>query len=109
MRIFLILTCIALSLTACSRFGRSTTLFDGQYYSGRTRTAGDDKHDFTATVRPVSKGLNGAREAGRHEGTKYCIRNYGVSRIDWTVGPDTPDAQLGISDDTLTFVGRCTE
>jgi uncharacterized protein YceK len=109
MRILLILTCVALAISGCSRLGRSTTLYDGQYYSAKARNTGDDKHDFTVTVRPVSNGLEGARQAGHHEGTKYCIRQYGVSSIDWTVGPDTPDTQLAFDDSTLTFVGRCVE
>ena len=109
MRTILMLTCIALSVTACSRFGRNTTLYDGQFYNTRSRTAGEDKHDFTVTVRPVSKGLNGARQAGLHEAVKYCIRLYGTSDIAWTVGPDTTDESLSVSDDTLTFAGRCVE
>ncbi|SMC72652.1 MULTISPECIES: hypothetical protein [Primorskyibacter] len=109
MRTILILTCVALTLGGCSKLRSNQSVIDGQYFSGKARGSGDDKHDFTATARPVSSGLDAAREAGRHQGTKYCIRYYGTSNIDWTIGPDTPADQLRVSDDTLTFVGRCVE
>ena len=84
-------------------------LFDGQYF--RTKAKSVDKKkmpaEFTVVVNGVSASLDGAREAGRFEGTKFCIRNFGSSRIVWKVGPDTEPQNLRISDDKLTFAGTC--
>ncbi|AVO37207.1 hypothetical protein [Pukyongiella litopenaei] len=95
----------------CSTFKRDEgrIAFDGVYF--RSKTAAVDKKvtlaDFTTTVKGVSASFDGAREAGRYEGTRYCISNYGTSKIDWSVGPDTDPQRLTIVDDTLTFSGRC--
>ncbi len=84
-------------------------VFDGQYFRAKAKVV--DKKvsltDFTVVVNGVSASLDGAREAGRYEGTKFCIANFGSSRIDWKVGPDTDPQNLRISDDKLTFAGKC--
>ncbi|MCF6231833.1 MAG: hypothetical protein L3J36_01835 [Rhodobacteraceae bacterium] len=83
--------------------------FDGFRY--KAKAAAIDKKvsraDFTATIWAVSQSLTGAREAGRYEATKYCIKEYGTSRIKWIVGPDTAPENYRIVDDTLTFSGKC--
>ena len=63
--------------------------------------------DFVVSVKDASVSLDGARAAGGYEGTRYCIANYGTSRIDWTVGPDTEPQNLVIDKDTLNFQGTC--
>jgi predicted small secreted protein len=93
-------------LAACNR-GEEDILFDGQKYKTKARKEADDLAVFVASITPVSASLDGAREAGRYEGTKYCIENYGTSKIKWTVGPDTDPETLTISDDTLVFRGEC--
>lgn len=82
-------------------------LFDGKYF--RTKASKVDKqHDqFTVTVRNASQSIEGAREAGRYEATRYCVGKYGSSDIAWAVGPDTPGA-LRLVDDKLIFRGACT-
>ncbi len=100
----------ALAIVAsCGRGSNDQVLFDGHAF--RTKAKVVDKKvtlaDFTVTVDGASVSLNGAREAGRFEGTKYCIANYGSSKIDWKVGPDTDPKNLRIVDDTLTFAGTC--
>lgn len=96
-----------MGLTACGP-DDDTILFDGQYY--RTRLSDTEaRHIFTVTARPVSASLEGAREAARYEATSYCVRNYGSSRIAWTVGPDDPEETLPIADDTLTLQGACPQ
>ena len=83
--------------------------FDGQSFRAKAKPV--DKKvspaDFTVVVNGVSASLDGAREAGRFEGTKFCIKNFGSSRIVWKVGPDTDPQNLRISDDKLTFSGTC--
>ncbi len=87
----------------------NAVLFDGQRYFGRLQADSEDRRAFTATVSPVSKGLAGAREAARHEGTYYCVTKYGHSYITWTIDPDAPETSFDLSDDRLTVQGRCTE
>ena len=83
--------------------------FDGHYF--KTKSAAVDRKTslapFTVTVKDVAQSLEGARAAGGYEGTRYCIKNFGNSRIDWAVGPDTDPAQLRIADNTLVFRGTC--
>ena len=84
--------------------------FDGFYFRGKAGAV--DKSEtlalFRATVSGASQSLKGARQAAEYEGIKYCIAQYGTSRIDWTIGPDTAPESLRIIDDKLTFAGRCT-
>ena len=83
--------------------------FDGVFFNAKARKVEKQNDVFTVTVKKVSQSLDGAREAGRHEGTDYCIRNFGTSQIIWGVGPDTPPAELQITGDTITFDGRCPQ
>lgn len=98
---------VILALAGCqSRTER--VLFDGQYYPTRERAVSrDDRQAFQVTVRRADRGIAGAREAGRHGGTNYCIKNFGTSEIEWAVGPDAPDESLQISGGSLTLSGRC--
>lgn len=81
--------------------------FDGQFYNSKLRKVERQLDRFTVTVKPVSKSLTGAREAGRYEAVSYCVNLFGSSDIIWTAGPDAPDNQLNIEKDTLTLTGRC--
>ncbi|MGB7317452.1 MAG: hypothetical protein WBC85_05740 [Planktotalea sp.] len=84
-------------------------LFDGMRYSGRLQVESESRRNFTATVTPVSQGLEGAREAARFEGTTHCVRKYGSSDIIWTLSPDADATALSIENDQLTVQGRCAE
>ncbi len=81
--------------------------FDGQFYNAKLRKVERQLDHFVVTVRPVSKSLVGAREAGRYEGTDHCVNLFGSSDIIWSAGPDAPEDQLNIEKDTLTLQGRC--
>jgi len=82
-------------------------LFDGQFFNAKLRKVDRQLDEFTVAVRPVSKSLTGAVEAGRYEATIYCVNAYGSSDIIWSAGPDAPEGQLNITRDTLTLQGRC--
>ncbi len=100
----------AMMLTGCNGFfsNREQVKFDGVVFRSKSEIPDKkDKKFFQVTVQPVSASLDGAREAGRWEGTRYCVRNYGSSRISWEIGPDTDVTSLPISDDRLTLRGRC--
>lgn len=95
-----------MALGACNK-DKEQTLFDGVAFKTRAVKENKDLSVFVVTVSPVSASLDGAREAGRYQGTRYCIENYGTSTIHWTVGPDTDPASLVIDKDTAIFKGKC--
>ena len=82
-------------------------LFEGKYYPASIEKNKDDRRAFNIQVRDAALGIDGAREAGRYQATKYCIAQYGNSYVDWTVGPDTPADQLTTKDGSLFFAGSC--
>jgi hypothetical protein len=97
---------LAAGLAACTPKDDRVT-FDGLYFKTKSHKIDDDLSRFTVEVDRVSQSLDAAREAGGYEGTRYCIANFGTSRIDWVVGPDTPAAALQVVKDTMVFQGEC--
>ncbi len=98
---------LALAVAGCTR-KEERMYFDGKYYPAKARAADkSDRKAFVVTVRRIKQGLRGAREAGRHAGMRYCLKNFGTSEIEWTLGPDRPVAQLDISGGRLSLGGRC--
>ena len=96
-----------LALSACTQRS-ARLLFDGNYYPTREKAADrSDRKAFTVTVRRADQGLDGAREAGRHAGSKYCIENFGTSEIEWQSGPDDAPESLVVSNGNLLLAGRC--
>jgi hypothetical protein len=87
------------------RPAKNRVMFEGLYYPARISAERGDRAAFTVTVNRADQGIDGAREAGRYEATKYCIKQYGRSDTEWSVGPDTEG--LAISNDQLVLVGRC--
>ncbi|MFK7743465.1 MAG: hypothetical protein AB8B47_00315 [Roseobacter sp.] len=99
---------LATVLTACGP-DADDILFDGEFFRTKIKTERGSRQNFVVTARPVQASLEGAREAARYEATVYCVNRYGRSDIIWAVGPDSPDEELPISGDTLTFEGQCRE
>lgn len=98
---------LALALGACTEQDKRLA-FDGQYFRAKSAMVDkDNREHFVVTVHKPGQSLSGARQAGAHEGTYYCIRNFGTSRIKWTAGPDVPDAGLTLDKGVLTFTGEC--
>ena len=83
--------------------------FQGTFYDADLSRIDGARDRFTVSVRPVSAGLDGAREAGRYEAVKHCIANYGNSDITWAPGPDSPQTALPISENTVQFRGTCRQ
>ncbi|MEK0163000.1 hypothetical protein VXL85_12455 [Phaeobacter sp. JH60H1] len=63
---------------------------------------------FTTTVSKASRSLEGARLAAHHESTRYCIENFGTSRIAWQVNPLDADIAVPLDGDTAVYGGTCT-
>ena len=83
--------------------------FDGEFFRTKVSKVDGQRDVFTVSVRDVSRSIDGAIEAGRHAGNAYCVETYGSSKIDWSVGPDTPAEELVIEDDTIVFQGVCPQ
>jgi hypothetical protein len=82
-------------------------LFDGKYFRTKVSKVDKQRDVFQVTVQEPTKSIDGAREAGRHAGVSYCVKNYGNSDIDWAIGPDME--QLRVSDNKLVFQGTCPQ
>lgn len=120
LRVLILLAVIA-GVAGCGRLGldrigtglgasaagakRNTVTVEGVRYRSRANVTSEDKRSFTISVSPVGN-PDTAKEVGRYQATVYCLRNYGGSDTEWTVGPDDP-AQ--ISDGSLALAGRCVQ
>ena len=49
--------------------------------------------------------LEGARQGGGDEAGKYCIKEYGTSKMDWVIGPET-ETIIPV-DDKIRLEGYC--
>ena len=79
--------------------------FDGYYFSSKLSRSKLDDRSFDLTVRRANRSLSGAREAGRYEATRFCIKNFGTSDIKWALGPD--DQSSGLTGKVLKLSGQC--
>ena len=104
--ITVVLACVALA--GCTD-SKNRLAFDGQYFRTKVSKVDKQRDVFTVRIRDVARSLDGAREAGRHAGVSYCVENFGSSKIDWSVGPDTPPGELRVVDNTLVFQGVCPQ
>lgn len=86
---------------------KDRVLFDGKYFRAKVSKVNKQRDVFQVTVKDPAKSIDGAREAGRHAGVSYCVKTYGNSDIEWSIGPDTE--QLTITDNKLVFQGKCPQ
>ncbi|WP_415402579.1 hypothetical protein [Tateyamaria sp. SN3-11] len=98
-----------LALSACAERRADRIAFDGVFFRSTASKVEKDRSEFEIGVSPVSASLEGAREAGRYEATRYCIDNFGTSDINWVEGPDAEDGTLRISGDKLVLRGACID
>lgn len=93
-------------LSACQPQAKRV-YFNGNYYPSKARADKQDRKNFEVSVRRADQGLDGAREAGRYEGTQYCLKNFGTSDIAWSIGPESEDEVLVLSGGSLILRGAC--
>lgn len=109
MRIGLAIT-VAAALAGCGLVNDGTQLqYGGVTFKGDSKGNKADRAQFVSTGGPVSASIDGASRAAAYQGTIYCINTLGTSRIDWQIGPDTPQGQLPVSGNDVVFQGRCVE
>lgn len=99
-----------LVLTGCEAVvGNKRPLYDGVPFKTSAKAV-DKKVSralFSVTVKDAGRSITGARQAAAHAGTRYCIENYGTSRIDWAVNPSDENAPLTLSGGDAIFQGTC--
>ena len=95
-----------LGLSACTK-NSERIFFNGEFYPAKAKRDKNVKQGFVVTVRRANRGIEGAREAGRYEGTRYCVQNFGTSEVDWTRGPDGEGGALAVKGSSLVLTGSC--
>jgi hypothetical protein len=101
-------TASAVGIGAASPRGSNSITINDVKYRSSLDISGPEKRQLTITVRPVRVNPRGAQEAGRYRATVYCLRAFGSSDTEWTIGPDIPPERLRIVDDSITLQGRCS-
>ncbi|MGB5864073.1 MAG: hypothetical protein WBG95_07200 [Sulfitobacter sp.] len=107
MRILTGVAVCAVLLTGCGIVSQRA-LFEGQSFDAKLRKIDRQPDAFTVAVKPVSRSLTGAVQAGEYEAVQHCIKAFGNSDIAWTAGPDTPQGQLSVVKDTVVLQGQCS-
>ena len=96
----------ALALSACGKRKEDKVSFNGKYFASKaTKVSKEERDHFIVEVRRAFQDLEAAKEAGRYEAIRYCIKEYGTSKMDWVIGPDSEN--IVPSDDMITLEGYC--
>lgn len=97
-------------LAGCGGGKDTLPVFDGVQF--RSSSSSVDKKIsralFEVEVKEAQASLEGAREAVRFEGTRYCIENYGTSKVDWQTDLDNAQVPLTLVKGTAVVRGTCT-
>ncbi|WP_406645122.1 hypothetical protein QEZ52_14490 [Aliisedimentitalea scapharcae] len=98
-------------LSSCGTFKNENRRqrYDGFIFSAKSKPVDKktDLENFTVEVKRASQSRTGAGKAGHHEGTKYCIENFGPHKIEWAVHPLDQVDDLQIVNDVLSLRGTC--
>ncbi len=84
------LLAVTLVLSACGNRKEDQVAFNGIYFVSKAdRVSREARDHFQVQVKKASQDLEAAREAGRYEAIRYCIKQYGSSSIEWVIGPES--------------------
>ena len=106
--VMILILCSCLILLGCSNpltLEENKVSFEGYYVPYKLVRSKADDRSFDLTVRRASRSLSGAREAGRYEATRFCIKVFGTSDIKWFLGPD--DEDISLTGRVLKLSGQC--
>lgn len=112
-RIVLPAACLAVAalVSACgTSISSNRVLYDGVGFKAKAKPI-DKKTSlavFSVEIKGADRSEVGARAAALHGATKYCVINYGTSRIAWLVDPADEDTPLTLTDGRARFQGTCT-
>ncbi|MEM8850589.1 MAG: hypothetical protein AAGE03_11210 [Pseudomonadota bacterium] len=87
---------------------RGVAEVQGVRFRTRVTATSDDRRNFLTSTPGAARAPVAASEAGRTQAITYCLRLFGGSQIQWTVGPDVEPEQIALDDaGTLVMSGRC--
>lgn len=106
---WIILGSVAVLLSGCSSvrerfFG---TQADRTLPYRASLTKGDDRRNFTVSVRAGAVPIASVRESVRFPATRYCLETYGGSDARWVLDPATGDWAFTRNGQDMIFQGRC--
>ena len=88
-------------------FGNRSASEQGLPFRAQLRR-GEDRRNFTVTVRAGGQSVDAVRESVRFPATQYCLLTFGLSDVDWVINPATGDWAFERSGEDMIFQGRCT-
>ncbi|APG46442.1 hypothetical protein [Phaeobacter porticola] len=108
-----IMTALALGgaiLAGCGDIIKDRPTYAGVPFKAKSKAVNKKETlaKFTTTVSKATQSLDGARLAAHHDGTRYCIENFGSSRILWQSDPLDTDVGVPLDGDTAVYAGTCT-
>lgn len=104
------LAAVALVSACGTTASNNRVLYDGVPFKAKAKPV-DKKTSlalFQVEIKGADRSVTGAREAAAHAGTKYCVLNYGSSKIAWAADPTDETAPLTLTDGRAIFQGTCT-
>ncbi|MQY41097.1 hypothetical protein GG681_00435 [Epibacterium sp. SM1969] len=102
--------CATLVVAGCGAKAKDDrTRYDGIPFraSAKALNKKENLAEFRVAVKDALRSENGARAAAHHEGTAYCIANYGLSDINWRNDPLNLDSALVLDGKDAIFEGVC--
>lgn len=100
---------LAFSLSGCSQLwsanGEGVAAQTLPYRASLQR--GEDRRDFTVTVRAPGATVGQVRESVRFQATRYCLPTYGSSEAEWSLDQSTDDWAFARAGENMVFTGRC--
>jgi len=113
-KLLLVVALAALPLAGCGTIGG----WVGDLWGGETSdkalsyraklSKGAEQRDFLVTVQAGGVGVDAVRESARFPATRYCLKTFGGSEVDWLINPDTGDWSFARDGQEMIFSGRCT-
>ena len=110
---FVLILGLVLSLGGCSTVGGWIGGLWGSDVSDRALsyraklTRGADRRDFLVSVSAGGVSVDDVRESARFPATRYCLKTFGGSDIDWLTNPDTGDWSFARDGQNMIFSGHC--
>ncbi|MEM8823932.1 MAG: hypothetical protein AAGF30_10020 [Pseudomonadota bacterium] len=87
---------------------RGVVEVSGIRFRTRVTATSEDRRSFNTSTPGAVQAPQAAAEAGRTQAITYCLRTFGGSQIQWTVGPDVEPEDIVLDEaGTLILAGRC--
>ena len=98
----------AAALSGCGQ-NKNRVTYEGQSFNAKLSKVDKQRDVFVVSVKDPARSMDGARQAAHHAATSYCVETYGTSDIIWDINPLDEEVQLRVTDNQLSFRGRCPQ